>query len=879
MEVTEKHGLVRIVPVHVNSNQSACTLEQILASKKHTHMAAFSYGLQELQRDLSQMCNQMGPARYATDVYKEFRGKKYTCESLLENIMAECKQKLQTHEELEADEFAKDEIFRRLVTEMLDVKTMAMSKLRLWLEDSSRYILTMEKIPIRDAHKQLLGYLKKRMQHENPHARRLTVMQICKLKGLLDTSVDGTHGLKQWGTRLVSAAAEGVSSYDFELLLEAGSGEHHKLTSSAASGQNVGEEQLVLLSEALMKSAEFGHVHCMQALMESKADIDFRDKDGVTPIYMAAQNGQADTLLMLLEAKADVNAADGHGITPLFKSAARGLSEIVSILLKANPDVNAADIDGVSPLYMAGQNGHAEALRMLLEAGADANAAESDGVTPLYMAAQNGHAEPVRMLLEAKANVNAASDSGSTPLCMAAQNGHAETVRMLLEAKADVKAADSDGSTPLCMAAQDGHADAVRLLLDAKADVHAASNDGVTPLCMAAHCGHVESVRMLLEAKANLNATESDGVTPLCMAAQNGHAEAVRMLLEAKADLNAAFKGFTALRQALVPGGNFSCVHLLIQAGSDVMVRDSMGETLLMLAVCMEDWESASSLFSVGGYELLSARNCLGLTCLDMVPSGSSNGDNEGAATWVKLVQARDEQCAAFAKNFFHDKGLKSAACLELHRGDKWAVLFNAESNMSAALFRQSATVRAGHCMCPSGSAAYYELQVVCMGECPQWGFCTDAFEQMLISGPSSHGVGDDESSWGVDGDRLLKWHNGESSFGGRKWQDGDVIGLACDLRAESLLLQKDEVKDSDTSGTTPGGGGIWMSLNGDFSPPHSLAFHLPQGLGGLYAAFSSCSGAVRCNLGEEPFKYAPPGEGFMPMCSFSKLHKVLEKK
>ena len=52
-------------------------------------------------------------------------------------------------------------------------------------------------------------------------------MQICKLKGLLDTSVDGTHGLKQWGTRLVSAAAEGVSSYDFELLLEAGSGEHH----------------------------------------------------------------------------------------------------------------------------------------------------------------------------------------------------------------------------------------------------------------------------------------------------------------------------------------------------------------------------------------------------------------------------------------------------------------------------------------------------------------------------------------------------------------------------------------------------------------------------------------------------------------------------
>jgi hypothetical protein len=133
-------------------------------------------------------------------------------------------------------------------------------------------------------------------------------------------------------------------------------------------------------------------------------------------------------------------------------------------------------------------------------------------------------------------------------------------------------------------------------------------------------------------------------------------------------------------------------------------------------------------------------------------------------------------------------------------------------------------------------------------------------------------GVGDDESSWGVDGDRLLKFHKQPTTFGGRKWQDGDVIGLACDLRADSLALQQEGVKDSDTSCNTPGGGSIWVSLNGDFSPPYGLAFHLPQGLSGLFAAFSCKTGAVRCNLGEEPFKYAPPGEGFMPMCSFSKL-------
>jgi hypothetical protein len=313
-------------------------------------------------------------------------------------------------------------------------------------------------------------------------------------------------------------------------------------------------------------------------------------------------------------------------------------------------------------------------------------------------------------------------------------------------------------------------------------------------------------------------------------------------------------------------------VQLLFHSGSDVMVRDGMGETLLMLAVCKEDWESASMLFAVGGLELLAAQNCLELTCLDMMPSGCK--DDQGAATWIKIVQARDEQCDAFVRSSFHEAGSTAAECLELYRGNTWDVSLKAESNVCAVLFREFATVRAGHCMCPSGSAAYYELQVVCMGEGPQWGFCSEAFEQE--HGHSGNGVGDNLSSWGVDGHRLLKWHIDNTAFGGRKWQDGDVIGLACDLRTQRGVSKEMQMNASDTCDQiqqeSAGGESIWVSLNGDFSPPYGVAFHLPQGLSGLFAAFSFQRGAVRCNLGEEPFEYAPPGEGFMPMCFFSKL-------
>jgi hypothetical protein len=67
LEVTEEHGVVSIVPVQVNSNLSPPTLEQMLASKKQTHIAAFRYSFQELQRDMSRTSSVLGPKRYVTD--------------------------------------------------------------------------------------------------------------------------------------------------------------------------------------------------------------------------------------------------------------------------------------------------------------------------------------------------------------------------------------------------------------------------------------------------------------------------------------------------------------------------------------------------------------------------------------------------------------------------------------------------------------------------------------------------------------------------------------------------------------------------------------------------------------------------------------------
>jgi hypothetical protein len=108
------------------------------------------------------------------------------------------------------------------------------------------------------------------MLNEGPNDRRCTAHKICKLKGLLDKDLDDVHFMEQWGTRLISAAVRGISNNDMELLLEAGSvqSQGEALETSGHNGH--------ALSQALMRSSEFDHLHCIKKLVDSKADIHYR---------------------------------------------------------------------------------------------------------------------------------------------------------------------------------------------------------------------------------------------------------------------------------------------------------------------------------------------------------------------------------------------------------------------------------------------------------------------------------------------------------------------------------------------------------------------------------------------------------------------------
>ena len=70
------------------------------------------------------------------------------------------------------------------------------------------------------------------------------------------------------------------------------------------------------------------------------------DKYGMTPLYIASQEGHAEVVSMLLAKQGiDVNQAEDHGATPLLIASEEGHAEVVSMLLaKEGIDVNQTKI-------------------------------------------------------------------------------------------------------------------------------------------------------------------------------------------------------------------------------------------------------------------------------------------------------------------------------------------------------------------------------------------------------------------------------------------------------------------------------------------------------------------------------------------------------
>jgi hypothetical protein len=130
-------GVVTMVPVRVNANLKTMTVEEILGQKKAMHLASFRYLQGELKRDLEHIVEtEGGSARLLADTSP--KKSKFSVRGFLRHIQKQGQEVYERHCAVEAAGYIGDDDYRALVTEMLDVKAFALSKLLWWLSDRLR---------------------------------------------------------------------------------------------------------------------------------------------------------------------------------------------------------------------------------------------------------------------------------------------------------------------------------------------------------------------------------------------------------------------------------------------------------------------------------------------------------------------------------------------------------------------------------------------------------------------------------------------------------------------------------------------------------------------------------------------------------------------
>ena len=106
--------------------------------------------------------------------------------------------------------------------------------------------------------------------------------------------------------------------------------------------------------QELHDAARAGNLGQIRRLVQEEEMVDVNARHGwweQTALHAAARYGQSDTIQFLIDSKADIEARDRHGETALHVAAAYGQTEAVQLLVDSQADINAKDQFGKTPLH------------------------------------------------------------------------------------------------------------------------------------------------------------------------------------------------------------------------------------------------------------------------------------------------------------------------------------------------------------------------------------------------------------------------------------------------------------------------------------------------------------------------------------------------
>lgn len=385
-------------------------------------------------------------------------------------------------------------------------------------------------------------------------------------------------------------------------------------------------------------------------LINGGANVNARNKEGVTPLEIAVQKNNVELANYLTLSGANIHTQDTKGQSPLSLALASTPQMLEAVVNSSNSCMQ--DSDGNTPLHVALlKDVPLSKVQYIISLTDDVNIRNKDGNSPLFITVLKNRQKVGEMLLAKKADIFSANTNNNSPLRLALKYGgsvqdwlitpntiglrdgsgnsvlhyaaewqYADAIENLFAKGADINAKNANGETCLFSAAKTNNEKIIKLILNGGADILARDNLGSTAMHMAVRWDAPRSVDALVQRGANINAQNRAGKSPLAEAVIASNYVMAKKLLGYGADPNSSdANGVTVLMDA-IRACNRDNVSLLLKFGANPNVQEINGQNAYHEAAFMGDIEIIKMIRDAGGNPL--ARDKKGKTPFSIVLNG-----------------------------------------------------------------------------------------------------------------------------------------------------------------------------------------------------------------------------------------------------------------
>jgi ankyrin repeat protein len=198
------------------------------------------------------------------------------------------------------------------------------------------------------------------------------------------------------------------------------------------------------LNEDLCKFVKTPYVECTKILLEKGADINYKDKRGLTPLKQAINSNQLQQLTFLINKGADLMDLDD------FYTFSYGVDNNITQIMDLIKNKEYLNKNGSKLLYYACMNKRFDVMKLLLDANVDPNISYDNKIA-LISASKNNFDDVVECLLaNEKTNIDIVDQEGNTALLSACgDEKNLNVIKKLLELGANPNIQNENGLTAL----------------------------------------------------------------------------------------------------------------------------------------------------------------------------------------------------------------------------------------------------------------------------------------------------------------------------------------------------------------------------------------------------------------------------------------------